>query len=239
MSNFINLIEHAGRRIGRNNAFCDFLTFAVCALSMETAEDEYLRTTKRYSHDELVLFAQALGELVKDMDNRGEGLKDCLGDHFMEILSSERKGQFFTPQSLCDMMAAITGDYESGKTVSDPCCGSGRMLLSAAKINRDLMFWGCDIDLQCCQMTLINMCLNGLRGVVSHMDTLQNKEWRRWVIELHPIYFVPYIREIDLTCNFETASFSEFETVPVIKEPQKPQIKAVQTEMSFAFDDWI
>lgn len=197
MSEFSKHIENAGRRVGRAKAFCDFLTFAVCCLSMQKAEAEYLTTAKKYNADEMLSFSNAFAVLVIEMDNKGEGLKDCLGDYFMEILSNERRGQFFTPQTICDFMTEII-QPANRETVSDCCCGSGRMFLSAAKKNRHLIFHAADIDLQCCQMTLINMCLNGLCGYVSHMDSLRMEEWRRWSIQVHPLLFIPYIREIEV-----------------------------------------
>ena len=197
MSEFSKHIENAGRRVGRQKAFCDFLTFAVCCLSMQTAEEEYLTTAKKYNADEMLSFSNAFAVLVMEMDNKGEGLKDCLGDYFMEILSNERRGQFFTPQTICDFMSEIV-QPANRESLCDCCCGSGRMFLSAAKQNRHLIFHGADIDLQCCQMTLINMCLNGLCGYVSHMDSLRMEEWRRWSIQIHPLLFIPYIREIEV-----------------------------------------
>jgi len=222
-------IEQAGRRVGRSKAFCDFLTFAVCALSMQTKEDEYLKLAKHYSKDEMLAFSHAFACMTIDMDNRGSGLKDCLGDYFMEILSNERRGQFFTPESLCDFMAKITNPTNDGETVSDCCCGSGRMFLSAAKVNRNLEFWGADIDLQCCQMTIINMCLNGLKGCVSHMDSLRMEEWHRWSIQIHPIYLIPYVREIDL---------SKIENIKIEIKPEvikTIEIKPVQTTLDLMF----
>jgi len=227
--NFQNHIEQAGRRTGRSKAFCDFLTFAVCALSMQKKEDEYLKLAAHYSKDEMMCFSHAFSCMVVDMDDHGQGLKDCLGDYFMEILSNERRGQFFTPECLCDFMAQITNPAEDWQTVSDCCCGSGRMFLSAAKINRNLEFWGADIDLQCCQMTIINLCLNGLKGCVSHMDSLKKDEWHRWNIEVHPLFFIPYIREIDL-------SKIENKIIELKKVEIKPiEIKPVQTSLDSLF----
>lgn len=222
---FIKCIDNAGYKVGRQRAFCDFLTLTVYAFSAREKETQYKEVASIYTANELKHFSEALFHLIEEMDNHGQGLKDCLGDYFMEVLASERRGQFFTPQTICDFMAQIL--QPEGETVSDPCCGSGRMFLSAAKVNRFLRFYGADIDLQCCQMTLINMCLNGLFGEVSHMDTLQFKEWRRWRIEKHPIYQIPYIREIDLT---------EVKPTPeILKHSPKPEIKAIQTTLDSLF----
>lgn len=223
---FLKCIENAGYKVGKQRAFCDFLTLTVCALSAREKEEEYKQVARNYSSEELKQFSLALSFLIEDMQNRGEGLKDCLGDYFMEILSNDRRGQFFTPQTICDFMALVL--QPEGETVSDPCCGSGRMFLSAAKINRNLRFYGADIDLQCCQMTLINMCLNGLYGEVSQMDSLRLEQWRHWIVAKHPVYNIPYIKETDLMLHTQTPG--------ILKHSPKAEIKAVQTTLEHLFD---
>ena len=195
---FIQNIDQAGYRVGRAQAFCDFLTLAVCALSAQEQEEQYLKTAKNYNAKEMNSFSYAFAELTVEMDNNGIGLKDCLGDYFMDVLSNERKGQFFTPEHICDLMAEIT-PIEDNQSFCDPCCGSGRMAMATAKKNRNLKFYCGDIDLQCCQMTLINMCLNGMFGTVEHCDTLKAEVWRRWIISKHPILQIPFIYEVNLS----------------------------------------
>jgi hypothetical protein len=48
---------------------------------------------------------------------------------------------------------------EGRKTVSDPCCGSGRMLIAAAELQPNWHFVGQDVDFRCTQMTAINLAL--------------------------------------------------------------------------------
>lgn len=229
MKGFKSHIEFAGRKHGLINAFNDFMTFAVCALSLGEKEDEYLKTSKKYTSDEMISFSHAFASLIEEMDNKGEGLKDCLGDYFIEIQGSDWHGQFFTPEPLCDMIANITKmKFEDNESINDPCCGSGRMLLSAARQNRNCIFYGADIDYQCCQMTLINLCLNGLTGYVSHMDTLKMEEWKRWSVGIHPIHLVPYIHEIDFsikekTINQTMLDFYELQQ-PIKKEEKVKEI---------------
>lgn len=201
----MSYIEDIGLKRGTNQAFSDFLTIVVCALSLQEQEELYLKTIKPYTPDEINIFCSAFAQLVIEMNNRGEGLKDCLGDYYMDCLASTRKGQFFTPPELCDLMSQLIKP-EPNKPVNDPACGSGRFFLSIAKIDRSLKFYGADIDYQCCQMTLINLCLNGLKGEVSHMDTLKLEEWNRWSVRIHPIYRVPYIHQIDLNGREKTVS---------------------------------
>lgn len=107
------------------------------------------------------------------MDNDGTGLIDCLGQFFQNHISRGKHGQFFTPEHVCDAMAAMLISKEDrNKTIMDPCCGSGRMLLGAAKVSRHNYFFGADIDPRCAKMCAINLCLNGLQGEVAWMDSL-------------------------------------------------------------------
>lgn len=65
------------------------------------------------------------------------------------------------------MTQLVSGDeMKPAERVCDPCCGSGRMLLSAAMINRNRTFVGQDVDLRCVRMTAINLALHNLYGYV-------------------------------------------------------------------------
>ena len=128
----------------------------------------------------------------------------------MEYLSHGHNGQFFTPEPICEMMARILNPAGYRERVADCCCGSGRILLAAAKISRNLLFFGANIDRTCAMMCVINLCLNGLLGEVCWMDTLMNRFYAGWRIELHPEHGVPYIMEI-----------SETESYMVLKLPEK------------------
>lgn len=185
MKKFSDILEKLAYSHNRSNVFDDFLQMAVCALSLGTQEELYFKTIKKYEAIDLQKFAEAFALLVAEMDNEGEGLRDCLGDYFQEFISGGHNGQFFTPSPLCEMMAKITipESSEAGETVADCACGSGRTLLAAAKQNRFLNFNAADVSLTCCLMTLINLCLNNLEGIVSWMDSLSLKIWGQWVIE--------------------------------------------------------
>jgi hypothetical protein len=124
-----------------------------------------------------------LGKLVTLMEETRE---DILGDIFQGAITRGQNGQFFTPDSICTLMAklAATDDAREGaeiqegseetreaessatKTVADPCCGSGRLLLAAARENRNRYFVGQDIDHRCVKITAINLALWNLYGKV-------------------------------------------------------------------------
>ena len=163
--------------------FTDFLDMVICALSAGRYEEEYLSIVKRYTKEEINLFSELMAEMIIVMDDSGSGLSDCLGEFYQVHLSRGRHGQFFTPPHVCDMMAQVTMNKEmTGKTILDPCCGSGRFLLSAAKVSRNNYFFGADIDQRCVKMAAINLCLNALTGEVAHMNSLTGEHYGGYTI---------------------------------------------------------
>ena len=212
LKSFSQYILQIGYKYGLHSVFDDFLEMVVCALSLGAKEDRYHEIVRNYEKPDAYLMAEAFGSLVIEMDNNGEGLKDGFGDFYMEYLSYGRNGQFFTPEPICEMMARILNPAGFGEKVADCCCGSGRMLLATARLNRNLLLFGADIDRTCAMMCLINLCLNGLLGEVCWMDTLMNRFYAGWRIELHPEKGVPYIREI-----------TESESYMVLRLPEKKQ----------------
>jgi hypothetical protein len=58
------------------------------------------------------------------------------------------------------------------RTVLDPACGSGRMLLAVAEIHRDWLFLGQDIDRRCQHMCALNLAFRNLVGYVILGNTL-------------------------------------------------------------------
>jgi hypothetical protein len=139
-----------------------------------------------------------LVKLVTMVGDLSEGFCDPLGELFMQAISNGHNGQYFTPEPICDMLAMMTFDNaKDGKTVSDPACGSGRMLLAAAKINRSSLLYGADLDLTCCKMALVNMLLNSLQGEIAHMNSLSNDFYRSYTVQTTLVdgYHMPYYIE--------------------------------------------
>ena len=58
------------------------------------------------------------------------------------------------------------------KSVLDPACGSGRMLLAVAQRHRNWEFVGQDVDLRCVQITALNLAFRNLYGYVIWGNTL-------------------------------------------------------------------
>lgn len=64
------------------------------------------------------------------------------------------------------------------KTVCDPSCGSGRILLSIAKEHPNWEFTGQDVDHRCAKMTAINLGLHGLNGWAVWQNSLTLETFR-------------------------------------------------------------
>ena len=128
-----------------------------------------------------------------------EGPKDILGAVFHDLeLHNKYKGQFFTPQSIADMMAQISGVQEppEGKNyimLCEPTCGSGVMVISAAKVllkekkspAANMVALACDLDFKCTCMAYIQLSLYGIPAVVEHANTLTCEVFSRWYT---PVY---------------------------------------------------
>lgn len=213
---FEDAILQLSRSHGIADVFSDFLDF--CLLFMNwpsTKPSDFLPLEKKYGDQQAgALFAQAFHAIGDIADDHGQGFKDPFGDFFMEHLSSARTGQFFTPEDMCTMMAQMTlGDaIPEGARIADPCCGSGRNLLAAARINRKALFYGADIDINCCKMCVINLVLNSMCGEVAWMNTITMKHYRSWRIELS--CKIPYCFEIP-------QEQSVLANVPVVQKPDQ------------------
>lgn len=182
MKNFQKQIEKIACRHGVTEVFDDFLTMAVCALSVGKMEKEYGEACRRYNEEEKKLFGHALGALITDYEACSDAAgawDDILGSYFETVNSASqasRAGQFFTPKHLCDLMAQLTAVDNPGENINDPACGSGRNLIAHARLNANNRFncfyTGNDLDGRCVKMCVLNMVMFGMKGVVIHMNTL-------------------------------------------------------------------
>jgi type I restriction-modification system DNA methylase subunit len=156
-----------------HTAFVELLDWTLLPFrKWDNAESQNIALEKYQSHPkvkQLVTLVTLIGELSGDFN-------DPIGELYMQAISNGHNGQYFTPTPICDMLAIMSlgNNPEPGETVSDCACGSGRMLLAAAKINRYLQLYGADLDNTCCKMALLNMLFNSLTGEIAHMNSLSN-----------------------------------------------------------------
>ena len=164
--------------IGGNNTFAAcFDNFLNLALSFFCNNMDERQMHLRKYMEENENFKQAYIDALNAFGDLAENYRDPMGDMFMERISYGQHGQFFTPDDLCVLCADILG-IGDGNTVSDPCCGSGRMLLAALKKAREVdgnepKLYANDLSLTCAKMTLLNFCVNSVDGEVTCGDALK------------------------------------------------------------------
>lgn len=159
--------------------------------------DRYMEIVKKYPRSKgqkvgegtIDLFSKAWGILYKETL---ESKKDVLGEIFQAQISYGEHSQFFTPEHITDVMSELVGKEVTEskqtvtktvtKTVMDPCCGSGRFLLSRAKKHPEDYFIGQDIDERCCKMAVINLWMFDLTGEIRQGDSLTGRINKRWII---------------------------------------------------------
>lgn len=117
-------------------------------------------------------YARALREVGRwSPAGKGHTDGDLLGYVSQTITSASAKsarGAFYTPYSVSLMMAMVSG-IEPGKSVMDPCCGSGSMLLAALDACRQAHgpdavpeVFGIDIDPRAVRVCRLNLALAGI-----------------------------------------------------------------------------
>lgn len=178
-------LEELARRshVSRGQAFEDWLTAMVCALAAETKEAEYLVMVTRHTEGKpgergIDLISRMFAELVLAME-KNDG--DVLGDLFEGAITYGENGQFLTPDHLAHFMARLSVHEDARSSsgeplyVHDPCCGTGRMLLEAAKVNPHVELVGQDVDPRCAKITAINLGLRSRYGWVICGNSLTNE----------------------------------------------------------------
>jgi type I restriction-modification system DNA methylase subunit len=170
----------------------------------------------------------------------GETPKDVLGPLYMEIdAGNAAAGQFFTPPDLSELMARMIGpapDEEPDfKTISDPACGAGSMLLAAAAAvlargqnpRRKMFAEGIDIDRTCAFMCFVQLSLWGIPAIVWHGNALTGKFQKGWAT---PIYYLdgwhPIMRARRLLASIHLSEQPE-KAAAACKGPTKPEPKSL------------
>lgn len=168
----------------RYNVFTDWLDLMLYSLQRD--DENYLEIIGSYTDtDPAGLYAEAFSHLQTGLAQTDA---DLLGVIYEELgMDTDSFGQYFTPHNICDMKAemvtSIDEDQEEPYTVADPACGSGRLLLHAAKkipADVDTLFYGQDKDATCAKMTALNMVFFNMDGYAVHGDSLTMEKYRGW-----------------------------------------------------------
>lgn len=166
-------------------------------------EQRYNNTAKKYSKEQLEVFASCLGlfmgEINAAINGSGE-FRDFAGEIYMDSGTSNGKaGQFFTPYHVSHVMAACTlnrdevearfnEDPDHVLTLYEPTCGAGGLVVAAIDVLNRMgvnyawnVFVDCgDIDPRCVHMTYLTLSLLGVPAVVRLGDALMMDYREAW-----------------------------------------------------------
>ena len=194
--------------------FQDWLEISAIAISnsvdlanFEDREKRYIEIINQYNKEEqqslVELFATLIMTLTKEVETGGSP-RDVLGEVFHGLeLHNKYKGQFFTPNHICEFMgqAVIAGDTEKVinengyVSVCEPCVGSGGLVIGLAaamashKYNyqTEMCVTACDIDIKCVHMAYLQLSLYGIPAKIIHGNSLTGEQWAVWYT---PTYIV-------------------------------------------------
>jgi len=189
--NFKTIFNNTAKHNNRYDVFRDFVFLTSIAienafLKCNEKEEEYLNIIGKYSSDDANRFATLYAELVMAFELE---TSDVLGQIFMELeISSKNLSQYFTPYSLCKVMASVNigsgfDDKLSERgyiTVSEPASGSGSMIIAFSECmleegynpQRQMYFQAIDLDPVAARMAYIQLSTLGLVGEVVIGNTL-------------------------------------------------------------------
>ena len=154
----------------------------------------------KYTEEEYNWFGEMFIAYVETMDEQLQKKPyfDFLGEWWESDvnMTNKFKAQFFTPQDVASLMVDLTVDEslgEESRVMYDCCCGSARFGLAWHDRRPMDYFFFQDLDDYACKMTVLNMLLHGMRGVVAHMNTLTREVF--WCCRVSPynVSPMPYV----------------------------------------------
>jgi len=151
-------------------------------------EDIDLNSTKlgKRTEDKNKVIAKVLGHL-ENIDFRLEDADaDVLGDAYEYLIgqfasnAGKKAGEFYTPQPVSKILARIVTDNKPKiRTVYDPTCGSGSLLLRVAKVAEVDKFYGQELNRTTYNLARMNMILHDIhyqRFDLKQEDTLERPQ---------------------------------------------------------------
>lgn len=111
---------------------------------------------------------------------------DMLGEAYMDLVrhfaeeEGRDGGEFFTPPNVVQLIVRLLAPFKDGDEFHDPTCGSGGMLVEAARHYREeqegdasrLTFTGQESNPDICAIAKMNMFLHHLNGTIKQGDSL-------------------------------------------------------------------
>jgi type I restriction-modification system DNA methylase subunit len=203
-----------------SQVFQDWIIMASASLytwkNDNDVEKNYNAIIKSYSKEQCDKLCRLLSITIEALTNE----EDFLGPIYNDLnLINKNHAQFFTPKNVSSLMAELllnkTSDSKKIITISDCCCGSGRLLIDCAAILRknninyqnSAYFVAQDIDSICCHMAFIQLSILGMPAIVKCGNSLSNTiYWQR-----HTFFY--YFNNIGLKLkeqNYTNDDVSEF-----------------------------
>lgn len=176
--------------------WADFVTLSAVSIACSVDQtssasreriSEFHSIMERYASNDRDRFAELFGLTVNALEENPE--QDFLGELFMGLnLGNHWKGQYFTPYSVCQLMASIQIISAQDKigvhgwdSILDPACGAGALLVALRNeavrrqiSSNDLLFVAQDIDRVAAMMCYIQISLLGCAGYVVVADSISN-----------------------------------------------------------------
>lgn len=184
----LHAITNAGNSHYR--VFSDWIDLMLVSLQRDDDAHQqlvspYVKGDQPGSKEAITHYADAFGLLQARTDQFNH---DVLGEVYETFgMQSDRLGQHFTPHNLSDFLAETTMSKDANieedrpPRVADPACGSGRLLVSCAKhVSPDAFFHGIDKDELCAKMTVLNLCLFNMNGLILQGDALTREYTHAW-----------------------------------------------------------
>ena len=191
---FITQLGELDRSKSEREKFRDFIELVYCAYAKLTAPDDeraealearYMGIVETYRDKDAV---RAYPRFLATAALEAARGRDFLGEVAAELgLLDARAGQFFTPSSVCRLMAEITmGDpgplieAEGFMTLVEPAVGGGGMVLAAADVlerggyepGRHMLVNAVDVSPLCYQMCFLQLTWRGVPALVERANSL-------------------------------------------------------------------
>lgn len=169
-------------------ALLDFMDFCLDLFSSDAFRGNENAFVKRVAvkMDEDLPFVNLAWQWLLDVADAMECGRwlDAFGELYEELYLSRgkasHKGQFFTPQSVSDLVSGIIDNGKEDGEVNDCAAGSGRLLLSHfmertkndRSAGRRFRYLAQDSDPVACKMCALNLMAHGMNATVVCQDTL-------------------------------------------------------------------
>lgn len=239
LKEFNNLLRDVDYSKSTVQKFSDFLSLTAYSIAQpfyksDKLENKYLDIAKNYTREQHDKFSKMFAIVIDVL----EDMQDFLGQVFStNDMGSAYKGQFFTPYHVSKMMAKISivdlkEDLANKEfiTLSEPCCGSGGMVIAFAEAMKEegfnyqnrLYVEAVDIDDICFKMAYIQLSLLGIpaKAIKGNILSLKYDE-----VLFTPLFFINgWYSKLDKLMKTEEHSDKAQEV------PQSIEIKEVKRE---------